>query len=459
MIMYTSSNFHVFFKSIHPIKIINGNTLGIIILIFVGVLIFLSPSSILGQSQAYFDGTFQTSVMQIDTSYVVENEKIFLKQKYLTGNWWGGRSNLETRGVNFDLRYTSSYQGLICGTREINFDYGGKVDAFIKLDTEKMHLWKGGGFRVHIEYAHGALNPVIGGVLFSENAAQFWPVASKGDVVGASLYFTQKFSNKFNLALGKFNPVDLLAADLFFGGWGIDRFMNLIFVAPPSGLVPPIFVGGIFNYKIKPIALTLMVFDPDDRTNNYFSGDLFSNGASFSLSGIHRNTIFDRKTTYSITATYSTEESPDYSYLQPGIETLATKNGSYNIAFQFTHSLQESTDNQNDVWSFYLRTAIADGNPNYVKASLVTGIGGIPLFFNRSEDSFGVGYFYYNLSNVLEDSLGPLEAITNESGLEIYYNFSVTPWLFIGADIQYIDPFKEEYHNALVGSLRTQIRI
>ena len=55
-----------------------------------------------------------------------------------------------------------------------------------------------------------------------------------------------------------------------------------------------------------------------------------------------------------------------------------------------------------------LRQAIADGNPNYVERSLIVGIGGKALFFGRPQDSFGIGAYYYDLSDVLQDELNPV---------------------------------------------------
>lgn len=49
------------------------------------------------------------------------------------------------------------------------------------------------------------------------------------------------------MMLGKINAVDLIANDPFYGGWGNTRFMNVAFVAPPSGLFPPVITGGVFS--------------------------------------------------------------------------------------------------------------------------------------------------------------------------------------------------------------------
>ena len=66
----------------------------------------------------------------------------------------GARSSLADKGVTLDLRYTSFYQGLVSGTGKQDFNYGGKVDAFINFDSGKMGLWEGGGFRSHVEFKH-----------------------------------------------------------------------------------------------------------------------------------------------------------------------------------------------------------------------------------------------------------------------------------------------------------------
>ncbi len=377
----------------------------------------------------------------------------------LTGDWWGARSFLADRGLTLDLRYSSSYQGLASGTgRKLSeYEYGGKADAFVNLDFGKMGLWKGGGFRSHMEYKHGDAPSNLGGALFSVNTAQLWPIDASEEVVATSLYFTQKVGDRIDIALGKVNPVDLLAADPFFGGWGIDRFMNLIFVAPPSGLVPPVFMGVVAAIKAKPVSWTIMVFDPDDRTNDYFPGDLFTNGLNVSVTGAHAATLAGRKTSYAVTANYSTAEGVDFSALPPNIKTT-TKKGSYNVAFQFTHNLRESTKNPDAAWRFYFKGAIADGNPNYVKASVIAGIGGRALLFGRPQDSFGLGAFYYNLSDELQDSAFPSVDFQNESAVEAYYNCAATPWLYIGADVQYVNPARGGNELALVAALRTQIR-
>lgn len=223
--------------------------------------------------------------------------------------------------------------------------------------------------------------------------------------------------------------------------------MNLVFAAPPSGLIPVVFMGAIATVRTDPVAWSLKVYDPKDRTNDYLPGDLFETGVNVSLSGAHVTSLAGRKTSYTVTGIYSTAEGVDYSSLAPGLQT-ATKKGSYNVSFEFRHNLQESAAQPNANWGFYLKAAVADGNPNYVQSSLIAGIGGRALFFGRPQDSFGIGGFYYNLSDTLESPLSANTQLRDEAAIEA----------FVGADIQYIRPASGSFKNALVPALRTQIR-
>lgn len=89
---------------------------------------------------------------------------------------------------------------------------------------------------------------------------------------------------------------------------------------------------------------------------------------------------------------------------------------------------------------------------------MVAGIGGKALFFGRPQDSFGLGTFYYNLSDELQNSLINTE-FRDEAGVEVYYNYALKPWLFFGPDIQYFKPATGNFKNALIVGLRMQIRI
>lgn len=234
--------------------------------------------------------------------------------------------------------------------------------------------------------------------------------------------------------------------------------MNIVLAAPPSGLLSVVFMGVVATIETEPLTWTIIVADPNDRTNDYLPGDLFSDGVLMAANATRVTSLAGRRTTYGITGLYSTAEGADYSSVG-GAVGISTKSGAYNVNIQFTHDLQESSEQSNASWGFYLKAAIADGNPNYVERSVIVGIGGKALFFGRPQDSFGIGAYYYDLSDTLQDELNPI--LTNfhdETAIKAYYSWSATPWLQIGANIQYINPARGNYENALVPSLRMQFR-
>ena len=127
--------------------------------------------------------------------------------------------------------------------------------------------------------------------------------------------------------LGKINAIDLLASHPLFGGWGTDRFWNIAFVAPPSGVVPPVIMGGVLTHSFAPYSLTAMVFDPNDQTTDYSINRLFDDGVNISLGLSWSGELARRKSGAGITATYSTAEGTDWSQigLPPGSQTTHEK--------------------------------------------------------------------------------------------------------------------------------------
>ncbi len=106
----------------------------------------------------------------------------------------------------------------------------------------------------------------------------------------------------------------------------------------------------------------------------------------------------------------------------------------------------------------HFKGAIADGNPNIIQGSVVTGIGGKGLFANRPNDRFGLGIFYWNFSNDLQNAVRPVANFGNEYGIEAYYSYAVTPWFHLTGDVQYVSPANQSFSDALFLGLRAGIR-
>ncbi len=378
-----------------------------------------------------------------------------------TGDWGGVRTTLAEHGMVTELSTTGYYAGLLSGSGDKDFEFGGRSDALIHLNTGKLGLWDGGGFHFHVESRYGdsadRTSPRSGG-LWPPNTGVVLPLGDVGDVAATSIYYSHGFNENASLLIGKINAVDLLASDPFFGGWARDRFTNIAFVAPPSGVVPPTIMGGIFSYKVNPVTLTFMAFDPNDQTNEYWVEDLFNNGVNLSLAATWAGKIADRSSIVGVTATYSTKDGADLSslLLPPDLKG-GEKDGSYNIALSFSHLLFESSDQPGKGFGIYGKGAIADGNPNPIQSSFAGGFAGHGIVPNRPEDVFGIGYYYYNFSDDLQSSVAAAVPFDDEQGVEIYYNLAVTPWFHVVPDLQWINPARGDFSDAWVASIRANL--
>ncbi|HET9061875.1 MAG TPA: carbohydrate porin, partial [Candidatus Binatia bacterium] len=343
------------------------------------------------------------------------------------------------------------------------FDPGGRLDAFSSVDSGKLGLWKGGGLHTHVEYRFGDAVAYRGGALWRVNTGDILPLTTKDptdnyDLQATSIYFTQRFGESTNLMIGKINAIDLLSRHPFFGGWGIHRFMNIAFVAPPSGVVPPVIMGAVLSHKLAPFSLTGMVFDPDDQTDEYWVDHLFADGVNVSLAGGWTGALAGRAANATLTGTYSTKDGADLSdLLLPDDIQGGDKEGSYNVSLEVGYLLVASPVVAGKGLGVYAKGAIADGNPNPIQGSFVGGFAGHGIVPSRPGDSFGIGYYFYDLSDDLQNTLDPLVEYDDEHGFEVFYNLAVLPWFDLGADFQIIDPTTSGNDAVVVAGLRTNV--
>ena len=260
----------------------------------------------------------------------------------LTGDWGGARPRMEAAGLKLDLEVTLFEQGLVSGSGPKGYDFGSHTDGFVRVDTAKAGLWQGGGLVAHLEYRSGNLPGSLGGTFFPTNTAMEFPSDSPDKLVASSLYLTQRFGDRASLMIGKINALDLFRNDFFFGGLGTYRFMNAVFAAPPSGLVPPVIIGAIGSYRTDSGSVSLWVYDPVDRTGDYAPSDLFHNGVTFFLAPSWNMTLDGRPSKLSLSGIYTTKSGIDFSEISDGFSNAlqpSTKKGSYSVGFQFSHLL------------------------------------------------------------------------------------------------------------------------
>lgn len=252
------------------------------------------------------------------------------------------------------------------------------------------------------------------------------------------------------------------------GGGGIDTFMNVGLAAPISGVTPPYLVGASFGVNTKPVSFSLLVYDRRNAQDWDVVSDPFAEGVTFSLSSTLQTQIAGLPGFYSVRGVVSTDEGVDLSdvpqiLLPPDFQDeIGTKANPWFVSFSAQQYLWQNPENPRKGWGVFGQVALSDGNPTPVLSSLILGVGGDSPIPGRSDDRWGIAYFKYDLSDDLRDALAmpPFNLdLGPEEGIEAYYNFALTPWFRITADLQWIDDFPGGGDDAWFAGLRTQIKL
>ena len=154
-----------------------------------------------------------------------------------------------------------------------------------------------------------------------------------------------------------------------------------------------------------------------------------------------RTTVAGRTGFYGIRGIYSTKEGRDFNELiAPPGATPGTKKGSYYLGLSMQQFLVQDPGNPARGWGVFAEITTADGNPNPLEWSTHLGIGGNSPIPGRPDDRFGVAYFNFGFSNVLKNTVAPVFNLADSSGVEVFYNVAVTPWLRVSGNLQFIKP-------------------
>ena len=375
------------------------------------------------------------------------NEPSLADRTQLTGNWGGARDRLQEQGFTFSARLSQFVQGMGQGVGDHNYVYGGKIDLGVRTDLAKLGFWDGLSLMAKLEYNFGQSVNGRGGTMVPVNVALAFPGIDDADASDlTSFYFGQKFGDSVNLLIGKINMIDAAAGKPFAGGAGIDSFWNTTFAAPPSGLVPPYMLGAILTVATPAANYNLWVYDPLDCVNRSCLDAPFSEGVTVRGSVDIPVTIGGLAGHQGFVALYSTYHGTDLDSLDglqlpnPDPAALDIKGERYYFAYTFDQYLYRSPSNPAESVGLFGQFGISDGNPTRLYWSGQIGLGGVGLIPGRSNDNWGVAYYYDALSDALKDAVGAVASLNDEQGVEAFYNFAVTPWFTIGADLQIIQP-------------------
>ncbi|HET6513906.1 MAG TPA: carbohydrate porin [Thermodesulfovibrionales bacterium] len=380
----------------------------------------------------------------------------------LTGDWGGARNDLAKKGVTLDLNLTQIGQGNVSGGKSIGWEYGGRGNLTLNLDTQKMGLWPGGFLTVEAEGTFGNSINAKTGSLMAVNSNQIYPMPNSDQFNIPNVTFTQFFSHYVGVTTGKMDTTSGDANE-FAHGKGDTQFFNLAFNINPVALVTVPYstlgAGLIVLPTSDPNAalITVMAMSSDGRANSDGFNDLFKGNTTYAASGRLRTDFFGMTGHQSVTATYSTKNYTSISQsLRLFVEnrSIQEKDNSWSFFYNFDQYVYEPRKGSGQGIGMFGRFGASDGNPNPVHYFFSIGLGGKGVIPRRPLDEFGLGYYYMDVKN--PNFTGPRETrefLRDEQGFEAYYSFAITPWMKLSPDIQVIRPSQKEVIKLRTGDI------
>jgi porin len=368
----------------------------------------------------------------------------------LSGDWGGFRNEWAAKGVTIDLDITQIAQGVVNGGKSGAWQYGGRGDLVINLDSQKLGLWPGGFFNLELEGNWARSVNRNSGALMAVNTSQIVPLPPGGIFGVPAWNFTQFLSPYFGLTLGKFATVTNTSGDMndFAHGKGGTQFMNMAFNFNPliAFTVPysTLGMGAVVLPTKDPqeAIVTLFVMSTNGKPTTSGFDDLNGNAITVAGEGRVRTDFFGLTGHQLFGTTFSNKEFTSIDQRLGSIvetRTFRGEKGSWNIYYNFDQYLYEPKKGVDRGVGVFGRLGVADGNPNFMKFFGSFGVGGKGMFESRPLDKFGFGYYYINIDN--PSLQGPLQTrsfLRDEYGFEAFYNIAITPWLQLTPDIQIV---------------------
>jgi len=401
-----------------------------------------------------------------------------LEQSSLTDTPDGPKEQLRKIGIMPEAWVTQFAQGQPEGDGSKAWRYGGRFDAFLKMDPEKLGLWP--GFHVNLQYEHYigqninrrdfALVPVNTALAYVER---------DGYHSALSLSVTQELGESVSVSAGKFNMMTLASKTPLIGGGGIDTFMNRAFALPSTGVAytalrgnagdrvvisAPYILGGIVTLRTDPVDFALLIADPRSAIDPRVVEHPFEKGLAVGGAATLKTEIAGLRGFHTWRAAYSNARGFDLDDISDlprpaALGGVRTKKGFWFTSYAIQQYLVQSEGNPAVGWGLFALATLSDGNPSPVKWSVLAGLGGNNLMEGRENDRWGFGYFHFGFTEPLLGGLASLGVNRrDESGFEAFYNLAITPWLRLSGDLQVIAPWNPSASQATYAALRLQTK-
>jgi porin len=411
----------------------------------------------------------------------------FWDRTQLTGDWGGVRTDLARHGFFFDLYSTSAYQDVSSGGLKTGNAFVQNTQLSINIDTGRANLWRGGLIHFTVQSRYGS-DPgqtfTVGSYVPQYTALVLPGPLQANDVLPSEYFLVQSLSKEFSVVLGKISDVFIPDQTLFgnsykyyFANFNLNKNpMTTNFYHPTAWAALGVWTPA------KWLAIAGGVLDPNTQANN-FATDAFDKVnlyltavASYNIAGLPGQFSpafnWSNKPKINLVAPFGTLTSlPQVTQAVGVLVGSGMTNGlpiNFNSESWFAiANLSQYLFVKDDPATIaeklksgqvingigiFGRVGYAPANSNTVVRDASVGLFAHGLYDARPYDSFGVGWYWNEFSNYLKNDITTLTAgmssAKNESGIEAFYDFAVTPAIRIIPSYQHVwNPLAAEVAN------------
>jgi len=391
-----------------------------------------------------------------------------LTRDTLTGDWGGIRKQIADKGLTIDMRLVQTYQGTITGGLDKGWNYGGRGDIVLSLDTGKMGLWPGGFLNIEGEGKYGEfVSARQTGTVLPADANSLFPQADVNNFDLCGLSYTQFVSHQLGFYLGKLATItnDAGDANAFAHGKGAEGFLNTSFcfnpvlaITAPSSTLG---AGAIIlpTSDPKEFLINLGVIDTQGSAGTSGFDTVFKGGTTYLAEGRYTTHFFHLTGHQLLGGAYSDQLYLDLdqnlrNFIIPGLP-IQHHSGSYAIWYNFDQYLYQPDKKSDQGIGVFGRVGNSDGIANPLHWFYSGGIGGKGMIPGRQNDRFGLGYYYIQAANAR--SLEVLD-FRDSQGFEAFYEIALTPWMHLTPDIQVVQPSQQNVDTATVLGVRLELK-
>lgn len=386
----------------------------------------------------------------------------FWSRTQMTGDWGGSRTALAENGFTFFGDITQFYQGVTAGGLTRKFEYGGRGDYLIDVDSQKIGLWEGGHLDLRAETRLGQDCNDIDGTVAPSNFAMALPVSGQNVTALTGVQYTHDLSESVSVFFGKLNVLDGTPA-AYARGMRLNYFWNVAMQSnlSRSYLFPSTLgVGFTVRNHVEPV-FNFYLLDTHYTPTTSGLSTLFANGmVAYGEYRVQTN-WFDLPGHSAVGFLYSTAtrtaiDSNPYQLLLAILsgEPLPTKNSSWTTTYRFDQVLHADAEDSRRNWTLNSDLGLTDGNPNPIRwFNNVSLVSGSPIR-GRENDEIGIGYYHLGVSN---QPILKTHGFGAENGVELFYNAAVTPWFHVTPDMQILDPAQRHNSTALLVGIRARL--